>query len=647
MLNKNKTLVVLMTLVILAGSVFLPATLGFNPDNSNAENRSLNPSLTPVKVDVEVNGEITKITYTIKSFSTKEIKIDGKKYTQVFLPGESNILEKGNPDLPNICRSIIIPDDTKMSARVVDISYKEYHNVLIPPSKGNLLRTVDPNTVPYQFSKVYSTDEWYPGKLVELVEPYLLRDFRGQVVKVYPFQYNPVKKILRVYTLLSVEILPVAPGEVNVFERNKPLTKIENDFAQIYERHFINFNRVSYREVNFAFPEYSGNQFYTPVSDQGNLLIICYDDFYDEMKPFVTWKNMKGVPTEIVNLSEVGSTADDIYDYIADYYNTKGLTFVLLVGDAAQIPTMMVDGHASDPSYSYIVGNDHYPDLFVGRFSAENSDHVDTQVERSVNYEKYPDNNGDWYHKGTGIASNQGPGDDGEYDYQHIRNIRSDLLDYTYTKVDELYDGSQGGEDADGNPSSGDVSTVLNEGRSIVNYCGHGSTTSWGTTGFSNSDVNALTNDNMLPFIFSVACLNGNFVSSTCFAEAWLRATDNNNGEPTGAIATFMSSKSQAWSPPMDAQDEFVDILVESYENNKKTTFGGLVFNGCMHMNDEYGSSGYAETDAWHVFGDPSIQVRTDTPESMTVIHDDTMESSATSFDVTVVGVEGALCALS
>ena len=31
------------------------------------------------------------------------------------------------------------------------------------------------------------------------------------------------------------------------------------------------------------------------------------------------------------------------------------------------------------------------------------------------------------------------------------------------------------------------------------------------------------------------------------------RAT--NNGEPTGAIATFMSSKSQSWNPPMDAQD--------------------------------------------------------------------------------------------
>ena len=35
--------------------------------------------------------------------------------------------------------------------------------------------------------------------------------------------------------------------------------------------------------------------------------------------------------------------------------------------------------------------------------------------------------------------------------------------------------------------------------------------------------------------------------------------------QPTGAIATFMSSIYQGWAPPMEAQDEMVDILVESY----------------------------------------------------------------------------------
>ncbi len=126
------------------------------------------------------------------------------------------------------------------------------------------------------------------------------------------------------------------------------------------------------------------------------------------------------------------------------------------------------------------------------------------------------------------------------------------------------------------------VSAALNDGRSIINYCGHGSQTSWGTTGFSNANVNALINDNMLPFIFSVACVNGQFEGATCFAEAWMRAT--HNGNPTGAIGTYMSSINQSWNPPMCAEDACDDLLVQ----DQKHTFGGLCYNGSCQMMDEY-----------------------------------------------------------
>jgi len=203
--------------------------------------------------------------------------------------------------------------------------------------------------------------------------------------------------------------------------------------------------------------------------------------------------------------------------------------------------------------------------------------------------------------------------------------------------VDQIYDPSA---------TASQVTNALNDGRSIVNYCGHGSPFSWGSSGFNNGDINALINDNMLPFIWTVACNNGEFDSyDTCFAEAWLRAT--HNGEPAGAIAVFASSISQSWDPPMDAQDECVDLLVDSYENNKKYTFGGISFNGCMHMNDEYGYWGYEMTDTWHVFGDPSLQVRTDTPTPITVTHDPSIDMGATTFEIDVAEVEEAFCVVS
>lgn len=573
-----------------------------------------------IEILVQDDENLITIQYQLSEFSMDEVAIEETVYKQIKLADESNYMIKGKPDLPNICRSIIIPDNLKMDIKVTYSQFEEYEGVKIAPSKGNIKRTQNPDDVPYVFDEIYNEDTWFPGRVAELTDSYILRDFRGQVVKINPFQYNPTEEKLRFYTKINVEIYPIGVDTVNCISRTEPLSKIDTDFKTIYENHFINFETNSY----------------SPVEEQGNMLVITYDSFWNSLLPFVQWKNMKGIPTEMVKVSEIG-TANAIKEYIINLYSDKGLTFVLLVGDIQQIQTLHRSGDASDPSYSYVAGSDHYPDLFVGRFSAQTISQVETQVERSIKYEKNPQENADWYHKGTGIASGRGPGDDGEYDNEHIDYIREDLLNYTYTLVDQIYDPSA---------TASQVTNALNDGRSIVNYCGHGSPFSWGSSGFNNGDINALINDNMLPFIWTVACNNGEFDSyDTCFAEAWLRAT--HNGEPAGAIAVFASSISQSWDPPMDAQDECVDLLVDSYENNKKYTFGGISFNGCMHMNDEYGYWGYEMTDTWHVFGDPSLQVRTDTPTPITVTHDPSIDMGATTFEIDVAEVEEAFCVVS
>jgi hypothetical protein len=362
------------------------------------------------------------------------------------------------------------------------------------------------------------------------------------------------------------------------------------------------------------------------------MLIICHADFTAAMQPFVDWKTQMGMTVEMVTAAEAGGSASAIQNYIQDYYDLNGLTFVLLVGDAEQIPPVMASGGASDPSLSRVAGMDMYPDILVGRFSAESVEHVETQVQRSVEYEKLPQPGADWYRRGTGIASNQGPGDDFEFDDEHVDNIRDDLLAYGYTEVDRIYD-------PDGEAWM--VTDALNEGRGIINYTGHGSCGGWGSSDFANSDVYDLENDSMLPFIWSVACQNGNFtIATACFAEAWLRATNGN--EPTGAVATLMSSINQDWDEPMDAQDEMVDLLVAE----EKRTFGGLCMNGSSHMLDEYGLAGQDDFLTWNLFGDPSLMVRTDTPGVLAVSHASTAEPSDMTFTVVVDGVEGALCSL-
>ena len=533
--------------------------------------------------------------------------------SQVSFPGGVPILKRGEPELPLMARSIMIPDFAHMDLSVISSKYFDVSIENILPSKGNLTRDIDPKTIPYVYGESYDIDAWYPERISFLREPYILRSVRGQTVVFQPFQYNPKKKLLRVYTNIKIEVRKNGESQINRLTQRPPGAS-SREFEHMYHDHFIN---------------YPTNSRYDVLTEHGPMLVISYGDFMDEMQTFVDWKNYKGIPTEMVDIAEIGDV-DDMTQFISDQYYENGIAYVLLVGDIAQIETIRRSNGAgnnspSDNSLTFVSGNDSYPDLIIGRFSAETGSHVETMVNRTISYEMNPDPTEDWYKKGSGFASNEGPGDNGEYDNEHMDIIRELLLGYTYTEIDQIYDPT-------GTVAQGEA--ALNEGRSILNYTGHGSNGSFGNgCPMNNTDVNGLENGGKWPFIWSVACVNGEFHIGTCFAETWLRATGP-DGSPTGAITTLMSTVNQAWNPPMAGQDEMNAILVESYSGNIKRTFGGLSFNGMNQMNDDYGSQGYNETYYWTLFGDPTVVVRTDTPIEMEINHSDIIILGATELSV-------------
>jgi hypothetical protein len=573
------------------------------------------------------------IKFTLNDYSFNKVVTDNGIAFTISAENTFSIMEKNAPDLPKFSSSVIISDTEEMTVNVISSKFIELEEeIIIAPSKGNLTRDIDPGTISYEFGEIYNNNEFYPANIVGLNEPFILRDYRAQTVVVNPFQYNPVTKKLRIYSEIIVEVVSNGQTGSNILVRNQPLETVQTEFNQIYSNFFLNYNYFSK---------------YTPLEEEGNMLIICNDAWISEMDEFVLWKNQRGIHTEIVSKTTAGSTAAAIKTYVQNYYTTNGLTFLLLVGDAAQIPTNSGGslGGDSDNAYAYVTGNDHYQEFFVGRLSAETLAHVTTQVERTIEYEKGDQLADGWLNKTIGIGSTEGAGigDDDEIDYEHQRNIQSDLLGFTYVAPTiEIFDGSQGGNDANGDATAAQVSTAVNTGAGIITYTGHGSDTSWGTTGFSVSNADALTNDNKLPFIWSVACVNGNFNGLTCFAEGWMRSV--NGTEPAGSIAIFASTINQSWAPPMAGQDEMVDILVESYENNIKRTFGGISINGCFLMNEE--TSDFAMTDTWTIFGDPSLLVRTDNPADMTVTHQPVIIIGTTTFEVNC-SLNGSLACLS
>ncbi len=544
---------------------------------------------------------------------------------KVFIDGGTSIMDLGSPDLPQLSTSIIIPDDTKMEVAITNVEYEDYLNVYIAPSKGNLTRDVDPSSVPFTYNDNYKKNDFYPGPLAKLDSPYILRDLRGQTVVFYPIQYNPATKTLRVYSRIDVDI--TSTNDItndNVLSRGLNSIKSNNEFMHIYNDLFINSNN----DTRFEY-----------LSDEGSMLIICYDDFIDEMQPLVDWKNKKGIHTEIVGINEVGSSASSMQSYINDYYYENNLTYLLLVGDINQIPTHIVNGAASDPSFGFINGDDSFAEVIVGRLSANNPGELQTQIDRTLDYELGPELV-DHLDNAVGIASNQGPGYGGLSDDDFNDLLWNDFLSpFTYDSFEGIYDG------AGGTVSQG--INAINEGVGIINYTGHAGPTGWGNGApLGVNDVNNLENAGKLPFIFTVGCNPGEFNNyGASFCEAWLRATDD-QGNPTGAVGHLGSTISQSWEPPMHGQWAMNSILTESYEENISRSYGGIIVNGCMHMNEAQGSAGKNETNHWTIFGDPSLLIRTDQPEAINAIYDQSIVVGQEEF-VVDVGIDGALVAIS
>ena len=473
------------------------------------------------------------------------------------------------------------------------------------PSKGNLKRNVKPDDVPYIFGETYTKNQFYPENPVHLVAPFNLRTIRGQVIRVLPYQYNPITKTLRVYRNIKLKLT------TNVEETgiNELSSEANPSDLKSFQEIFSNPNQDKY----------------LAVEESGELLVISPEEYVASIQELIDWKNQKGIKTVLKTTTETGTTTVSIKDFITTYYNSNpNLKYILLIGDSDKIPaysygTTWSEELYSDSYYGQLVGNDYYPELFVGRLSGVSTD-IDIMVDRILEYETNP-KIGDWTTKAIGLASSEGAGfgDEDQADWQHMRGLRTQMLTFGYTDIYEFYDGNRGGEDLDGSPSSQSILDAVNEGVSLFNYTGHGDLNTCITGNFTSNHINQATNNGMYPFVISVACNNGTFIDANCLAETWVRAKQNNL--PTGAIGVCASSILMAWAPPMQTQDEMTLINTKTYIDNQKATLGGLFYNAQMSMLEEYDSAGEEVMQTWVMFGDPTVELRNKTTQNLEVEH--------------------------
>jgi hypothetical protein len=573
-----------------------------------------------IQLGNQTGGDI----YVTFNFNDFEIDHDGI-YTQVSLPEATPILKAGAPDVPKLTTALIVDDHHEMQVEVIHADFTEYHDVYMLPSKGNLIRTIDPATVAFQEGPAYTTNAFFPGALASLGRAFVQHQYRGQPLHFYPVQYNPVTHVMRVYSNIEVEIAPTAMAGENPLPANIPAAT-NATFREVYQSRFLNYTANSDR--------------YEQISEIGNMLVISDAEYFEELEPWIQWKKEKGIDVDVVDVASINSISA-ISNYVENYYNENGLTYLMLVGDENQIPVPLLNNSGGqgycDVCYGYINGNDSYTEVFVGHFLVHNDEELPAIISKTLEYERNPNTQLDWFSKAIGIGSNEGDGygDEEQADWEHQNGIKEDLMTFTYEEVWEMYDGTHGASsptggvtaDASGSPSSSTLTDVIEGGCSLMNYTGHGAHNLIVTGSFTNTQINALNNNKFYPYFIVVGCCVGDYddddASGDTFGEAWIKSPSSTT--LTGGIGGSFSSVYQSWAPPMEGQDEMNKIVANMAGINTRHTFGSIHYHGCASMNDEYGSAGDEMTDTWILMGDPTVQLRTAMPVQIAVTHPSTI----------------------
>lgn len=555
--------------------------------------------------------------YVVVKIKTADPKItnefvNGKWYQKFVIDKGTSLLETGAPDIQKLVFSLITPSDKDARIEIVSEQIRKYENINLIPSLGKKYRDSSDLILNYSEGKWYQQNNFYPLIKSQSTEPYILRDFRGQNIVFYPMRYHALLKQVEFVNEAVLKIYFDKEAIKNLNTHAVSDKKIPFEFDQLYKYHFLNYK--------------TANSGYTALPEFGKMLVLCPSKYATAVQDFIKWKEQKGYKVffEMPDTMQAGNNELEILNRITQYYQNENILYVLLIGDQKDVSarnayyTIPQLFGPSDIAYAYQSGNDHYPEFIVGRISADTIYDVKNQLQKILMYEKYPNFSGNWLYTQLAIGSQEGPGDKGQYDFEHLREIAdSNRNFYTFINNLEMFNGNKGGNDANGDPLEQDVIQAFNNGLSLINYCGHGTYDYFVTSLFSGTySTPFLTNQaGNWPVVISTACQHGNFANATCLAESLMRAQDVNQN-PTGAVACLMSSINQSWDPPMQGQDE-INAILRHNRNTYQSTFGALSTSGFMSTMDHYNipqidpHGGDEIADTWLMFGDPSLIINT------------------------------------
>jgi len=356
---------------------------------------------------------------------------------------------------------------------------------------------------------------------------------------------------------------------------------------------------------------------------RGSYLIITPDNMEQYLDDLVTFKKSQGFDVYVKTLSETGSTADEVKAAIEEtLVNDPMLEYVLLIGDVdgvAAMPSFYYgpDNDVTDQKYTHLLGDDFFPDVFIGRFSVDSISELVVMIRKTINYHRQPlVSNPDWLDKALIVAGNYSntvpipitP----KWTSYWVRDL---LLDEGYTQVDTVfYPPTQQGASL--------IQNYINSGVGIVNYRGWGDANGWHYPEFHVSDVAGLNNGWMTPIFTSFVCNSNDFANNVdpCLGEALIRAGTPSN--PKGGVAIVGPSDLHTSTKYNNVINAYMydAMLDDGVVELAPAVNAGLL--GLTHEFPNLDESGEAQEFYFHVYnivGDPSISMHLTEPHTFTI----------------------------
>lgn len=595
---------------------------------------------------LSINGEVGRPQVTIVEQSSNRtifevsmpgveldrVTVDNQEFVQLNLPGEvMAVLDEGKPQVPKVSILLGIPQRARITARVLNKETAKFKVERIYPLQPPLLDNQEPG--PFVIDRdFYSRDVSYPGGDVKIINTGVWRDLGVANLQVYPVQVNPGKGEMEITQRIRVQV-DYSGGSYPQF--------IADWMVPLYDQYIDNFAYLPVKPL-------------TDYAPGVRYLVLCHAKFdtctylNDSL---LAWVHQRGY--QVRKITKASFTAQEIKDSIRAEYNRNSpavLRWVLLVGEYADIPMGSYSGVGrSDFWYSDLEpwpSGDNYPEIGIARLSPKSPTDFSNQITKILKYQKTPPSTNNWLDKLAMPAhSEQYPG---KYS-GCVRGIYFMPKPYWNPTVVETIMGYYTGNTT--------VANAINSGRGIVAYRGHGDYTEWwqwGTEGsWYNSHVNALTNGDLTPVVYNIACNCGDIYQDTCLSEKWM------NKYPGGAVASLAATQASYTYPNHGICSTLVRATCDTWTITVPgvRNYGPTVFNladiKCYgvdaYVAKYWPGSPYPDNIYMYVMlGDPSMPVWAGgMPQTPTVTLPDSIPLGPYNLNVTVrVGarpVEGAL----